>query len=168
VLPATAPSGRWLSGNRYFFLEVLPPAHCRASAHFFSEISRLRLARDCGRGAARASVLPRELSHSTQLGFGSPAAIFAYSSAFSLPVTLLWAGHHRISMTIPGLTLRSMAMCFRAWRAHCCPGPGLSDAIRLMAACASEKRVTRSGGTLLCAVTSTRNARRWQELWRWQ
>jgi len=28
-----------------YFLEVRPPAHCRASAHFFSEISRLRFAR---------------------------------------------------------------------------------------------------------------------------
>ena len=48
MLPATAPSGFWLSGIRYFALEVRPPAHRLASAHFFSEISRLRLARDRG------------------------------------------------------------------------------------------------------------------------
>ena len=48
-------------------------------------------------------------------------------------------------MTIPGLALRSVLMCLRAWRAYCCPGPGSSDAIRLIAACASVKMVTRSG-----------------------
>ena len=48
-------------------------------------------------------------------------------------------------MVMPGLALRSMAMCFRAWIAYCCPGPGSSDTIRLMAACASVKIVTRSG-----------------------
>jgi len=35
-------------------LEVRPPAHCRASTHYFSEISRLILARDIGRGIVRA------------------------------------------------------------------------------------------------------------------
>jgi len=38
------------------------------------------------------------------------AAALAHSSAFSFPATPLCAGHHRISMTIPGLALRSVAM----------------------------------------------------------
>ena len=42
-----------------------PPAHCRAFAHFFSEISRLRFERDLGRGIARASTRSEYLSHST-------------------------------------------------------------------------------------------------------
>ena len=50
MLPAATPSGFWVFGIRYFVLEVRPPAHWRASAHFFSEISRLRFARDRGRG----------------------------------------------------------------------------------------------------------------------
>jgi len=48
-------------------------------------------------------------------------------------------------MMMPSLTQRSAAMCFRALRAYCCPGPGSSDAIRLMATCASVKTATRSG-----------------------
>jgi len=132
-LLATAPSGFWLFGMRYFFLEVRPPAHWRASAHF-SEISRLRLARDRGRGAPRTSARAGKFGHSTPRVPGFSAPIFAHSSAFSLPATPLCAGQHRTSMTIPGLDWRSVAMCFRAWRAYCCPGPGSSDAIRLMAA----------------------------------
>ena len=57
-LPATAPSGFWLFDVLYPFLEIWPPAHCRASAHFFSVISRLRCARDLGSGIARAVVSP--------------------------------------------------------------------------------------------------------------
>jgi len=45
---ATVPSGFCVLGILYFFLEARPPAHWRASAHFFSEISRLRRARDLG------------------------------------------------------------------------------------------------------------------------
>ena len=52
VLPATVPSGLWLFGILYFFLEVRPPAHCRASIHSFSEISLLMLARDLGSGVS--------------------------------------------------------------------------------------------------------------------
>jgi len=55
VLPATVLSGLWLLGVLYFVLEVRPPAHWRASAHFFSEISRFRCAKHLGRGIARAS-----------------------------------------------------------------------------------------------------------------
>jgi len=68
VLPATAPSGFWLFGMQCSVLEVRPPAHRCASVHFFSEISRLQLARDRGRGPW----VP-----------GCPAAILAHSSAFS-------------------------------------------------------------------------------------
>jgi len=55
VLPATVPLGFWLFGMRYFSLEVRPPDHWCASAHF-SEVSHLRLARDRGRGIACASI----------------------------------------------------------------------------------------------------------------
>jgi len=40
------------------------------------------------------------------------------------------------SMMMPGLALRSASMCFLAWSAYIWPGPGSSEAIRLMAACA--------------------------------
>jgi len=75
VLSATTLSGFWLFGMRYFALEMRPPAHDRASAHFFSEISRLRIARDHGSGPGFPT--PRVL--------GFSAAIFAHSSVFSLP-----------------------------------------------------------------------------------
>ena len=39
------------------------------------------------------------------------------------------------------------------------PRPGSSDAISLMAACASENMVTRSGVAFLCAATSSAWAR---------
>ena len=68
-------------------------------------------------------------------------------------------GHHRISVMIPGLAFHSVAMCFRAWRAYCCPGPGSSDAIHLMAACASVKIVTRSGAVFLLEAKSNDRAR---------
>ena len=55
ALPATAPVGLWLSGMRYFVLDGRPLANCRASAHFFSEISRLRFASDLGSGTLRGS-----------------------------------------------------------------------------------------------------------------
>jgi len=54
VLPAAVLSGLRLFGILYSLLEVRPPAHCRASTHFFSEISRFRCARDLGRDIARA------------------------------------------------------------------------------------------------------------------
>ena len=128
MLPAAVPSGLWLLGIRYFVLDVRPPAHWRASTHF-SEISRLRLASGRGRDIASTSVRSKWFSHSTPWVSGSSAAIFARSSAFSLPPTPLCAGHHRISIMIPGLALRSAAMCFRTWRAYCCPGPGSPDAM---------------------------------------
>jgi len=131
-----APSGLWLFGILSFVLEVRPPAHWCASIHIFSAISRLRLARDCGRGIARASAR-------------SSAAILARSTAFSLSVIPLRAGNQLISMILPGLALRREAMCFCDWRAYFCPRPGSSDAIRLMAACASVKLVTRFGVVFL-------------------
>jgi len=62
-------------------------------------------------------------------------------------------------MMIPGLAFLSVAMCLRAWRAYCCPGPGSSDAIRLMAACASVKIVTRSRDVFLLEAKSNARAR---------
>ena len=58
-----------------------------------------------------------------------------------------------------GRDRRSAAMCFRARMASCCPGPGSSDAIRLMAACAPEKIVTRSGVVLLYEADSRARVR---------
>jgi len=87
VLPV-APSGFWLFGIRYFALEALPPAHWRAPAHFL-QVSRLMFARDLGRGTARASARSEYLSHCTLRVSGFSAAIFAHSSAFSLPLILL-------------------------------------------------------------------------------
>ena len=63
-------SVRFLLGH--FALEIRLPAHCRASAHFFSEISHLRCARDLWSG-------------STPRASGFSAASFAHSSAFSFP-----------------------------------------------------------------------------------
>jgi len=98
-------------------------------------------------------------SPSTPRASGSSATIFAHLPALSLPVTPLWAGHHRISMMIPGLALRSRATCFPAWSAYRWPGPGSSEAIRLMAACASVKFVTRSGIVFLLEADSSARAR---------
>jgi hypothetical protein len=128
------------------------PAHCRASAHLFSEIGRFRCARDLGSG-------------STPRASGFSAASFAHSSAFSFPGTPMWAGHHRISM-MSGRALRSAAICFRARIAYFWPGPGSSDAISLMVAWASEKRqvrlttgegwrIRRCGFTCSCRVRRT-------------
>ena len=61
-------------------------------------------------------------------------------------------------MVMRGLALRSEAICFRAGRAYCCPGPGSSDAICLMAACASVKIVTRSGVVFLLEADSNARA----------
>jgi hypothetical protein len=76
---ATVLSGFCLAGILYFFLVVRLAAHWRASAHFFSEISCLRCARDHG------SSIPR-----------SSAASLAHSSAFSLPGTPLCAGPKKV------------------------------------------------------------------------
>jgi len=62
-------------------------------------------------------------------------------------------------MEMTGLTLRSAVKCFRAWMTYCCPGPGPSDAIRRMAACASEKMVTRSGIVFLSDATCSARAK---------
>jgi len=73
------------------------PAHCRASAHSFSEISRLRCARDLGSGIVRALTQSEYPSHSTPWASGFSAASLAHSSAFSLPGTPLCAGTTRSS-----------------------------------------------------------------------
>jgi len=86
------------------------------------------------------------LRNSTPRASGSSAASLAHSSASSFPGTPLWAGHHRISTVMFGLADRGVAICSLAWIAYFCPGPGSSDAMRLMAAWASMKIVTLSGG----------------------
>jgi hypothetical protein len=93
-LPAPAPLGLWLFGRQYFVLQVRLPAHCRAFLHFFSEISRLRLARDLGRGVSLLLDLPGGPSPSTSVVLRSAAAALAHSSAFSLPAIPLCAGHY--------------------------------------------------------------------------
>jgi len=50
-------------------------------------------------------------------------------------------------------------MYFLAWSAYCWPGPGSSDAILLMTACASVKIVTRSGVMFLFEADSSVRAR---------
>jgi len=62
---------------------------CRASVHFFPEISRLRCTRGLGSGIARAFTRSEYSSHSTPRASGSSAARLAHSSAFSLPRTSL-------------------------------------------------------------------------------
>jgi len=57
-------------------------------------------------------------------------------------------------MVMPGLARRSAAISLRTWMAYFFPGPGSSDAIRLMAACASEKVVPRSRVVFLCEAIS--------------
>jgi len=107
LLPATVLSGCCVRGILYFLAEIRFPAHWRASSHFFIEISRLMCARDLGSGTGCAP----PCSRSTPRASGFSAAIFAHSSAFLLPGTPLRAGDHRISMVMPGLALRSFAMC---------------------------------------------------------
>jgi hypothetical protein len=82
-------------GNLYFFAVMRPSAQLRASAHFYSDIFRLKFAKDLGKGMGR---FPYLLNHSTPWASGSSAAIFAHSSAFSFPVTPWCAGCHWISM----------------------------------------------------------------------
>jgi len=148
VLPATVPLGFWLFGILYFFLEVRPPAHCRASAHFFSEISHLMFARDLGRASS---------GHSTPRVSGSSAVSLAHLSACSFPSTPSCAGYHLISIVMPGAFLCSSAMCYLASNAYFCPGPGSSDDILLIATCASVKMVTWFGvRTRFVTVSSAR------------
>ena len=75
----------WLAARTFGRLGL--PAQRLASAHFFSEISRVRCARDLGSGIVRASVryeYPIYVdSHSTR----SSSASLAHSSAFSFPRT---------------------------------------------------------------------------------
>ena len=58
-----------------------------------------------------------------------------------------------------GLARSSAAMCFLGWSAYCWSGPGSSEAIRLMAAWASVKIVTRSGIVCLLEANSSALAR---------
>ena len=81
-LPATVPSGFCLLGILYFFLEVRPPAHCRASTHFFSEISYLRFARIWGRH--RACLCPVRVSSPFH-----PTGVWLFRREFGPSVGLL-------------------------------------------------------------------------------
>jgi hypothetical protein len=62
-------------------------------------------------------------------------------------------------MMIPGLALRSAAMCFQVWIAYIWPGPDSSEAMRLMADWASVKMVTFSGVVCRLAAVSSALAR---------
>ena len=78
--------------------------------------------------------------HRTRLhpaGVRPSAASLAHSSAFPPPGTPLYAGHYLISMM--------SGRCFLTWSVCIWPGPGSSEAIRLIAAWASVKIVTLSG-----------------------
>ena len=154
-LPATVSSSFCLLGILHFLLEARPPAHRRASVHFFSEISRLRCARGLGSGTARACARSEYPSHSTPRASGSSAASLAYSSAFSFLGTPLCAGHQQVSMVTSGRALRSTAMFLLAWSAYIWPGPGSSEAIRVMAAWAFVNIVALSGVTCLLETDSS-------------
>jgi hypothetical protein len=62
VLPATVPSGRCLLGSLCFLPVMRPPAH------FFSEISRLRCARDLGRRLRTDPIRVPKAFHPTGVG----------------------------------------------------------------------------------------------------
>jgi hypothetical protein len=62
-------------------------------------------------------------------------------------------------MMMPGRTLRRAAMCLRAWIAYIWPGPGSSEAMRLMAAWMSVKMATLSGAAYRLAAVSSALAR---------
>ena len=75
--------------------------------------------------------------------FGPLIRLFVASDAF---VGRAPANLYRVIWPSPS-QCRDVLPCL----AYCCPGPGSSDVIRLMAACASEKMVTSSGVVFLCA-----------------
>ena len=81
-------------------------------------------------------------SYSTLWVSGSSAASLAHSSAISLPSIPWWLGHQRISIWMFRSLASRVVMCRLASRAYFCPGPGSSEVILTMAACASEKIVT--------------------------
>jgi hypothetical protein len=60
-----------------------------------------------------------------------------------IPCAPLYAGHHRMSVMIPGLALRGAAMCFCTWVA--CIWPGQVPPMRLLVSWPSVKTVTISG-----------------------
>ena len=146
---STSLFGRWLLGIPYFFRLTLLSHHVRASTHFFSASSRLMLAIGLGRSIPRLPYRSEYPNHSVPCLSGSAAACFAHSSAFSLPATSLWAGHHRISICMSGALSLSLAIHFLACRACNCPGPGVPDPILLIAAWASENIVSLASGVCL-------------------
>ena len=145
-------------------MEVRLPIHWCTSVHFFSEISYLRLARNHDRSTPYTSIWAEKFSHSTLQVSSFSIHIFTHLSTFSLLVTPLYAGYHRTSMTISGLTQYNVAMCFRIWRAYYYPEPDLSNVICLRAACASEKTITRSEVVCYTLVQRANSSMRMKEI----
>ena len=162
---ATVGSGFCFSLGRY--LRFLVRASCflaqpLASSRFCSEKPRLTLARERGRGNFLSLTEPSGFAvenHSTPWASGSSAASLAHWSATSLPSIPWWLGHHQISIFTLGSLARRAAMCLLASRAYFCPGPGSSEVIPQMAACASMKMVTAPIVWLLVAATCRALAR---------
>jgi hypothetical protein len=133
---------------------MCPSAQRHPSTHFFSDISRLVFANDLDNGMGRLPYLSAKLNYSTPWPYGSTAAIFAHSSAFSFPATARCAGHHRISMTMAGLAFCEAAIHYLARMAYFGPGPGSSEDMARIAACALVKIVSLSGMDCRLAATS--------------
>ena len=88
-LPCRPASGFSAFGTSSWKSDLQPT---RAPPSISSRRCRFRSARDLGSGIARASARSEYLSHSTPRVSSSSAAIFAHSSAFSLPAILVrWA-----------------------------------------------------------------------------
>jgi hypothetical protein len=87
------------------------PAQLRVSAHFFSEMSHFGRIRIRPSGIGR----PPACRHSKPCASVSSATGLANSLAFSFSGTPLCAGHHWMSITMPGLPLLSAAIRFHAW-----------------------------------------------------
>jgi len=91
LAPATMGSGFCFSLGRCLRLPVLASfllIQFRASVHFRSEKSRLKLARDLGSGKCLVLTMPcgsLKSNHSTPCASDSSAACLAHSSAISLP-----------------------------------------------------------------------------------
>jgi len=102
--------GRYL---RLLVFARFPRTQSRASVHFLSEKSRLKLARDLGRGQRLFLTIPcgsLKLSHSTPWASGSSAACLAHSWAISLRSIPWWLGYHRIAVRMPSSLARRMVI----------------------------------------------------------
>ena len=109
---------RCFLGNLCFLPVTRPPASPRLRSLL---LRYLPLEVDPTRHICLAPNRPAYRRRPTLWASGSSAESLARSSAFSFPETPLWAGHHQISMMMPGLALRSAAMCFLAWIAYIWP-----------------------------------------------